>query len=161
MGKKVGDEVSAELQDELTDAGGGGSLALGTDGFASCPSTLSVRIHVCGSAKSVSKHRPTRQRCSIARAGARKAQGAKGRWARQLPRHAERPHTRPGRYGQLEKTCKTISNTELTVDKRTCQTCVEPHTSEPLRLESQMDTSDTRAHVPGTTNKSRRSENTS
>ena len=42
-----------------------------------------------------------------------------------------------------------------------CQTCVEPHTSEPLRLESQMDTSDMRAHTPGTTNESRRSENTS
>ena len=33
----------------------------------------------------------------------------------QLPRHAERPHTCPGRCGQLGKTCKTIGNTELTV----------------------------------------------
>ena len=52
----MGDEVGAELQDELTDAGGGGwswSSALGTDGFASCPSTLSVHIHVCGSGDSL------------------------------------------------------------------------------------------------------------
>ena len=52
----MGDLIGAELQDELTDAGGGEwswSLALGTDGFVSCPSTLSVRIHVCGSGDSL------------------------------------------------------------------------------------------------------------
>ena len=52
----MGDEVGTELQDELTDAGGGGwswSSALGTDGFASCPSMLSVHIHVCGSGDSL------------------------------------------------------------------------------------------------------------
>ena len=49
---EMGDELGAQLQGELTchrRRWGRQVSALGTDGFASCPNTLRIRIHVCGS----------------------------------------------------------------------------------------------------------------
>ena len=49
---EMGDELGAQLQGELTchrRCWGRQELALGTDGFVSCPNMLSICIHVCGS----------------------------------------------------------------------------------------------------------------